>query len=84
MSEFLEFLDKLVERFPLHVEIYYSKTMDWCIRVTKVGCASDYPDSPYNGDDAVLCNVQDCDMKLAFAKAHVEVKEWLSKFNGGY
>ena len=84
MSEFLEFLDKLVERFPLHVEIYYSKIMDWCIRVTKVGCASDYPDSPCNSDDAVLCNVQNCDMKLAFAKAHVEVKEWLSKFNGGY
>lgn len=84
MSEFLEFLDKLVERFPLHVEIYYSKIMDWCIRVTKVGCAPDYPGSPRDGDDAVLCNVQDCDMNLAFAKAQVEVKEWLSKFNGGY
>ena len=84
MSEFLEFLDKLVEHFPLHVEIYYSKIMDWCIRVTKVGCASGYPGSPRDGDDAVLCNVQDCDMNLAFAKAQVEVKEWLSKFNGGY
>lgn len=84
MSEFLQFLDDLIQHFPLHVEIYYSKIMDWCIRITKVGCASDYPGSPRDGDDAVLCNVQDCDMKLAFAKAQVEVKAWLSKFNGGY
>lgn len=84
MSDFLRFVNDLSKRFPIHVEIYYSKIMDWCIRISRLGCASDYPDSPRDGDDAVLCNVQDLDMELAFAKAHVEIKEWLSEYDGGY
>ena len=84
MSDFLRFVDDLRRRFPVHVEIYYSKIMDWCIRITKVGCASDYPESPHDGDDVILCDVQDLDMELAFAKAHVALKQWLSDFDGGY
>ena len=84
MSDFLRFVNDLRKRFPIHVEIYYSKIMDWCVRITKVGCASDYPGSPHDGNDAILCNVQDLDMELAFAKAHVELKEWLSDYDGGY
>ena len=84
MSDFLRFVDDLRRRFPVHVEIYYSKIMDWCIRITKVGCASDYPKSPHDGDDVILCDVQDLDMELAFAKAHVALKQWLSDFDGGY
>ena len=84
MAEFLKFVDDLTKRFPVHVSIYYSKIMDWCIKVTKVGCASDYPDSPHEGDDAILCDVQDLDMELAFAKAQVMLKIWLSGFDGGY
>lgn len=84
MSDFLKFIDNLVQRFPVHVEIYYSTIMDWCIHVTKVGCASDYPESPHDGDDAVLCDVQGCDIELVFAEAHVKVKEWLLYHRGGY
>ena len=84
MSDILRFVDDLRRRFPVHVEIYYSKIMDWCIRITKVGCASDYPESPHDGDDVILCDVQDLDMELAFAKAHVALKQWLSDFDGGY
>ena len=85
MNDFLHFIDELTDHFPVHLEIYYSKIMDWCITVYKQGCAEDYPDSPKNeNDDAILCEVQDCDMELAFAKAHVAVKEWLCKFNDGY
>ena len=84
MSDFLRFVDDLRRRFPVHVEIYYSKIMDWRIRITKVGCASDYPESPHDGDDVILCDVQDLDMELAFAKAHVALKQWLSDFDGGY
>lgn len=84
MSDFLRFVDDLRHRFPVHVEIYYSKIMDWCIRVTKQGCASDYPKSPHDGNDAIMCDVQDCDMELAFAMAHVALKEWMLENNGGY
>lgn len=84
MNDFLLFIDDLASRFPVHVEIYYSYIMDWCIKVYRKGAADDYPESMRIGNDAILCDVQDCDMQLAFAKAHVCVKEWLLKNNGGY
>ncbi len=84
MNEFLEFVEDLVRRFPVHFEIYYSKIMDWCITVTKDGCAKDYPGAEHKGDDVILVWVQDIDMSLCFAKAHVALKEWLREFNGGY
>ena len=84
MSDFLRFLDDLKGRMPIHVEIYYSKTMDWCITVYRKGMAADYPESKRSGDDAVMVSVQSLDMELAFAQAHVAIKEWLSRFEGGY
>ena len=84
MNDFLEFIDALRHSFPIHLEIYYSKIMDWCITVYKKGCAADYPDSKHDGNDAVLCRVHDIDMTLCFAKAHVAVKEWLVEHDGGY
>ena len=84
MSDFLRFFDSLRRRFPMHMEIYYSKVMDWCIKVWKHGCAKDYPNSPADGEDAVIVNEQDLDMELCFAKAHVALKEWMIEHNGGY
>lgn len=84
MCDFLKFMDELAHNFPVHVEIYYSKIMDWCITVYKEGCARDYPESPRHEDDAILCQVEDLDMELCFAKAHVAVKEWMREHKGGY
>lgn len=77
MQDFLEFFDSIVYDFPMHLEIGYSKIADWCICVYKRGYGKD-------GSDLKILNIQDCDMKLAFARAQVELKEWLSKNNGGY
>lgn len=84
MNEFLMFVDDLRHRFSVHVEIYYSKTMDWCICIKRNGCADIYPNSQHEGKDAILCNVQGIDMELVFAKAHVELKKWLLENDGGY
>lgn len=84
MDDFMKFIDELKNRFPVHVEIYYSKICDWRIYVFKKGCAEDYPESEREGNDAVLCDEQDGDMELCFAKAHVAVKEWLMEHDGGY
>lgn len=91
MEDFLRFISDLVKWFPLHVEIYYSKTMDWIVEVYKKNCADDYPDSEHRRDvngkgtnDVELCYETGPDMELCFARAHVAVKEWMSKFNGGY
>lgn len=73
MNEFIRFFDEKVRDYPMHLEIYYSKIMDWCIRVYKK-----------METDIEIVNVQDCDVDLAFAKAQVELKEWLLKNEGGY
>ena len=77
MKEFLEFFDKKVQSFPMHLEIYYSKIMDWCISVYKKGCGED-------GKNLQIVSVQSCDMEYAFAKAQVELKDWLMENDGGY
>lgn len=77
MSEFLRFFNDKAKDYPMHLEITYSKICDWCIYVYKKGCGE-------NGSDLKITYVQDCDMELAFAKAQVEIKEWLSENNGGY
>lgn len=77
MDDFLHFFDKKVHGYPMHLEIYYSKIMDWCINIYKKGCGE-------NGKDLEIVGVQDGDMQLCFAKAHVALKEWLSENEGGY
>ena len=84
MNEFLKFFNEKAHNFPMHLEIYYSKIMDWCITIIKQGCASDYPNSRRDGDDAIVVQEQDLDMELCFAKAHVALKAWLSDNAGGY
>lgn len=77
MTEFLKFFDKIVEDNPMHLEIGYNKATDWCIYIYKMGCGQ-------NEKDLVIVNIQDCDMELCFAKAQVQLKEWLLENNGGY
>lgn len=84
MSEFLIFFDDKRKSFPMRLEIGYNKITDWVIYIYKKGCARDYPDSRSVCDDAVICQVQDCDMELAFAMAQVELKKWLLENEGGY
>lgn len=84
MQDFLKFFDEKVKDFPMHLEIYYSKFMDWCISIYKKGMAGQYPKAESAGCDVVIVNVQDVDMELCFAKAHVALKEWLLEHDGGY
>ena len=73
MTDFLKFFESVVENYPLHMEIYYSKTMDWCIDIWK---AMD--------EKVQVVYVSGNDVELVFAKAHVELKEWLLENEGGY
>lgn len=77
MSEFLNFFNKKIAVYPMHLEIYYSKVMDWCIHVFKKGCGE-------KGEDIEILSVQSCDVDLCFAKAQVGLKEWLLENEGGY
>ena len=85
MDDFLRFVNDVRHMMALHVEITYSKTCDWMIYIYRRGCADEYPKgAPCDGEDAIMCHVQDSDMELCFAKAHVALKEWLLEYNSGY
>lgn len=73
MSDFLKFFDEKVKNYPMHMGIYYSKTLDWCITIWK-----------NMGEKIEIANVQNNDMELVFAAAHVELKKWLLENEGGY
>ena len=76
MSDFLRFYNSIKGNRGWALEIYHSSIMDWCITIGfKVT-------HPKHGD--TLIRVQCCDMELCFAKAHVELKEWLLENEGGY
>lgn len=84
MTEFLKWLDETSKSFPMHISIGYNKTADWGIHIIKKGCASDYPNSEHYGEDAIICDVQSCDIELAFAEAQVQTKQWFLENCGGY
>lgn len=84
MGELLRYVDGLRERFPIHVEVYYSKITDWVIQIYKKGCAEDYPGTDRAGDDAIMAYASSRDMEYCAAKAHVQLKDWLDNYAGGY
>lgn len=74
---FLDFFDNVSLYYPMHLEIYYSKTMDWCLKIYKKQCGE-------NGKDLVIFDEQSCDKDLLFARAEVSLKEYLLEHNDGY
>ena len=77
MNDFLIFFDEQIKAYPMHLEIGYNKVSDWTIYVYKRGRGE-------NGKDLEIVDVSDQDMGLCFAKAQVQLKEWLSEHEGGY
>lgn len=76
MEAFLKFFDSIANQHGFNLEIYYSSIVDWCITVG-------YKSTNKNHGEKVI-SVQECEPELAFAKAQVKLKEWLSTNKGGY
>lgn len=76
MQDFLKYFADFTKSYPMHLEIYYSKTLDWRITIWRKGCGE-------NGEDIIICDVQDCDAEYVFAKAHIALKDWLRDNIGG-
>lgn len=75
MNEFLKFFEEKSRRYPMHLNISYSRKCDWCIHIYKRG----------NTDDErylEIVYIESCDMEYAFAKAQVMLKDFL--YNHGY
>ena len=77
MDEFLKFFDEAKYNYPMHMEIYYSSICDWCITIW-TGRNSNFANRKR------IVNIQNCDMEYVFAKAQVELKDYLSEHEGGY
>ncbi|MFF2531298.1 hypothetical protein ACFVS2_20560 [Brevibacillus sp. NPDC058079] len=76
MQDFLRFYDEITNDYQWSLKIYHSSIMDW--RIT-IGYKMTHPK---HGE--IIIDVQDCDMQLVFAKAHVALKGWLRENKGGY
>lgn len=77
MNEFLRFFNEKAADYPMHLEISYNKVTDWEINIYKRACEE-------NGENLAIIYAQGCDMELCFAKAQVQLKEWLLENEGGY
>ena len=84
MNDFLRFFDDKVESFPMHFDLYYCKKCDWTLEITKNGWARDCPGANSEGEDVIIFRDSEPDLELLCAKAHVELKEWLLEYEGGY
>lgn len=76
MEAFLKFYNEIHYKKGFAMTIYHSSIVDWCITI---GYKSSHPKY---GDEIV--NIQEPDMELAFAKAQVELKQWLLENENGY
>lgn len=75
MSEFIKLFDEITNRKNhrhWRLEIYYSSVIDWNITITD------------RDTDKQIISVQNCDADYVFAKAQIELKEWLLENEGGY
>jgi len=77
MEKFLEFMEEQCYKNGWYFDLYYSSIMDWYVTV---GYKATHP--KHNEDPFI--HIQSCDLRLAIAKAEVEMKEWLSDNQGGY
>ena len=66
-----------VQDHTMHLELYYSKTTDWCIEIWKRGCGE-------GGTDIKILCEQSPDLSLVLASGEVAIKNWLLENNGGY
>lgn len=79
MNEFMATFNRIVESFPLTLDIHYSKTMDWVIKVRKRGCANDYPKSMSDGEDALLFYLQHTEIDRLFSTATKLLVRWMRR-----
>lgn len=70
-------LERLLKLRKCHFELYYSRIMDFCMKLYL---------KEYNSDntDLVIFEGQDCDLDYLVSKCKVAYKDWLREHNNGY
>lgn len=76
MHDFLKFYNSISYNRGWHLSIVHNNNVDWTISIKS---------RPRDGfASGTIVFEQDVDMELAFAKAQVKFKKWLSENEGGY
>ena len=73
----MEELERLIKLRRCHFELYYSKIVDFCMKLYLKGYNSD-------GSDLVIFEEQNWDLDYLISKCKVAYKDWLMENNGGY
>ena len=70
-------LQRLLKLRECHFELYYSRIMDFCMKLYL---------KKYNKDnsDLVIFEEQNCDLDYLVSKCKVAYKDWLIENEGGY
>lgn len=76
MKEFFRVYNKHHSKLGLSLNIFQTSIGNYCIHIT-------YKQDHLNFGK-ILIKVVEMDYELAFAKAQVELKDWLVKHNDGY
>lgn len=73
----MEELERLIKLRKCHFELYYSSTMDFCMKLYL---------KEYNKDnsDLVIFEEQNNDLDYLVSKCKVAYKDWLIENKGGY
>jgi|TARA_R110000868_G_scaffold409032_2_gene693749 hypothetical protein len=75
MKDFFELYER---QSKLSVSIGHNSVADWCIEI------HDLKGLKITNRSEPCIKIQECDYKLALAKAYVQLCEYLSKTRGGY
>jgi len=73
-----EFFDLYERHEPLALEVGHNGMADWCLQLHDItgGTLKD------RGEPVI--SLQECDRSVLFAKAYIELTEYLSEKRGGY
>lgn len=72
MNDFIQLFNSELERRQMHLEIYYSKVMDWCIKVY----LKNY------GTEEIITDVQHPIAEEAFSIAYQDLFNWINEKGG--
>lgn len=76
-NDFLQYFENERHRTPMHLEIYYSSVMDWCIKIYKKRMDNAFSDIKIYDEEVVICDIENADLAGGMAEAREQLEKWL-------
>lgn len=78
-DDFLQYFEAERHKTPMHLEIYCSSVMDWCIKIYKKRMNNVFSDVKIYEDEVVICDIQNADLDEGLREAREKLEKWLSE-----